>query len=92
MPIHWRSEIDIDEENRYSPQANPDRIISIQTVPCASCGSDLTEITKADGRVSWVEYGVRTVVGQGVFCRSCPTVREDDLRHDADLERDGPQE
>ena len=90
MPIHWRSQRDIDEENRFGPQYDPNRVVEVNTLHCLDCGGEITEIRFADGRKSYDAYGVTNTVGEGVRHFRC--VREDDLRHDADLERDGPQE
>ena len=84
MPIHWRSQTDIDEENRYGRSHDPNRIVAIMTVNCLDCGEEIHEIHFADGRRSYDAFGVTNVVGVGVRHGRC--LLDEDRRHDADLE------
>ncbi len=69
--INWRSQIDIDEENRLG-HADPNRVTAVLTLQCAGgCGTEITEIHYQDGRRSYDHHGVRTVLGQGTYCRRC---------------------
>jgi hypothetical protein len=72
--VNWRSSLDVDEDNRHSNQPNRDRCVAIMTVKCEGCGTELTEVHFEDGRRSFVEHGVRTVLGKGSYCRLCPDV------------------
>jgi hypothetical protein len=87
MPIHWRSPLDIAEENRHGKQYDPNRVTAVMTLQCLDCGGEITEIHYADGRRSYDTYGVRNVLGEGVRHAHC--LRDEDLRHDVDAERDG---
>ncbi len=70
--INWRTQIDIDEENRLRKPYDPDRVTAVMTLQCEKCKCELTEIHHADGRRHFVEHGVRSVLGKGVYCRTCP--------------------
>jgi len=72
MPIHWRSETDIQEENRYGKQYDPNRVTAVMTLTCLDCGGEITEIHFADGRRSYDAYGVTNVLGEGVRHGRCP--------------------
>ena len=72
MPIHWRSQIDIDEENRYGRQYDPNRVTAVMTLKCLDCGGEITEIHFADGRRSYDAHGVTNTVGEGVRHGRCP--------------------
>jgi hypothetical protein len=72
MPIHWRSETDIQEENRYGSEPSPVRATAIMTVKCLDCGGEITEVHFSDGHRSFVEYGVREVLGEGARHGRCP--------------------
>ena len=72
MGIEWRSSIDIDEENRYGKQYDPNRVTAVMTLQCLDCGGEITEIHFADGRRSYDAYGVTNVLGEGVRHGRCP--------------------
>jgi len=42
------------------------------TVKCLDCGGEITEVHFSDGHRSFVEYGVREVLGEGVRHGRCP--------------------
>jgi hypothetical protein len=70
--INWRSQIDIDEENRYGSRRDPNRVTAVLTLQCAGgCGTEIVEIHYQDGRRSYDHHGVRTVLGKGTYCRRC---------------------
>jgi len=71
MPIHWRSQIDIDEENRYGRQYDPNRVTAVMTLKCLDCGGEITEIHFADGRKSY-DRSVQNVLGEGIRHFWCP--------------------
>jgi hypothetical protein len=69
--INWRSQEDIQEENRYSSRPYPDRCTAIMEIPCAGgCGEPITEVHFADGRRHYVEFGVCSGMGK-VWHRHC---------------------
>ena len=68
--ILWRSQIDIDEDNRYGAKENPDRATAILSTPCATCGEHIEEIHFADGHRRFVEFGVCSGLGK-VWHRHC---------------------
>ncbi len=72
MGINWRSQIDIDEENRYGRQYDPNRVTAVLTAPCTKCGGDITEIQYADGRRSYDTLGVTSLLGEGLKHSICP--------------------
>lgn len=72
MPIHWRSDTDIQEENRFGKQYDPNRVTAVMTLQCLDCGGEITEIHFADGRRSYDAYGVTNVLGEGVRHGRCP--------------------
>ena len=69
--INWRSEIDVDEDNRHSNQRYADKPIKVMSVPCAACGELITEIHFVNGRRAYDSHGVRCVLDKGLFHRWC---------------------
>lgn len=68
--INWRSDVDIDEENRYGVRPNPDRVVAVETLDCATCGGPITEVRFADGHKSYDSHGVCSGLGK-VWHRAC---------------------
>jgi hypothetical protein len=72
MPIHWRSPLDIAEDNRHSSHPNPDRVVATMVLRCEGCGERITEMHYADGHREYDAFGVISVLGEGVRHGRCP--------------------
>ena len=71
--INWRSRTDINEENRHGHYRDgTPKAVAVMTLTCEGCGKEITEVQFSDGHRSYDSHGVRSVLGKGVYCRSCP--------------------
>ena len=78
---------------------NLSQVKDVITHQCSKCGGEIDEIRFRDGSRQFDQFGITTTVSADggpstISHHRCPEVslREDDLQHDADLERDEPQE